>query len=254
MLVGKPPTMYTTAKSARPEFVPDTLHAVTDPDRIPPELTAAISTALASVPEERFATAAQFRSSLLSMGNGDKKDTVRKDGGPIWRRKISLLVAALFLVIVTTITWAVVHSHNAVKYRIESIAVLPFRNLTNNANLDYFVDGMHETLISELANIDSLTIISRTSVMRFRGTNKSLGEIARELNVDAIVEGAVLGVLDSVRITTRLVRAKNAERLMTHTHEGTLADVLALQAEAAGHIVRDVRASRGKNTRGRRRL
>jgi eukaryotic-like serine/threonine-protein kinase len=247
MLVGKAPKGNAASNSTTAESILCALNEQTESDQLTPTLKATVSKALARAPEQRFDTAAQFRTALLPGNGGEDLETGRHPARPTWQRGGLMLVAVFLLLAATMLTWNLAHSHMAAQNRIDSIAVLPFRNLTNDSTLDYFVDGMHETLISELANISSVTVISRTSVTRYRNSDKSLSEIASELNVDALVEGAVLGLGDSVRITVRLVDAETEERLVTHTHEGSLANVLALQAEAAAHIVRDVRASRNGN-------
>ena len=96
---------------------------------------------------------------------------------------------------------------------IDSIAVLPLEDLSRDPGQEYFADGMTEALISELGQLGALRVISRTSVMRYKETDKTLPEIARELNVDAIVEGSVLRVGDKVRITAQLIRAQPEQHL-----------------------------------------
>jgi TolB-like protein/DNA-binding winged helix-turn-helix (wHTH) protein/Flp pilus assembly protein TadD len=131
--------------------------------------------------------------------------------------------------------------------RIASLAVLPLENLSGDAEQEYFVDGMTETLITELGKISALRVISRQSVMRFKGTDKPLPEIARELNVDALVEGAVVrtspavgGTSDRVRITVQLVRATPEQHLWAESYERDLSDLLALQGEVAQAIAREI--------------
>jgi TolB-like protein len=117
--------------------------------------------------------------------------------------------------------------------RIESVAVLPLENLSHDPDQEYFVDGMTDALITDLAKIHSLRIISRTSVMEYKGKRKPMREIARELNVNAVVEGTVMRSGDRVRITAQLVEAPNDRHLWADTYERDLRDVLALQDEVA---------------------
>ena len=98
------------------------------------------------------------------------------------------------------------HERKAVG-RIKAIAVLPLTNLSRDPEQDYFADGMTEALITDLAQIGALRVISRTSAMRYKGTDKPLPQIARELNVDALVEGSVLRAGERVRITAQLIHA-----------------------------------------------
>ncbi len=119
---------------------------------------------------------------------------------------------------------------------IESLAVLPLENLSSDPEQEYFADGMTDELIMALANVGGLRIISRTSVKQFKGVRKSLSEIARKLDVDAIVEGTVLRCKDRVRITAQLIRASREEHLWAESFERTLDNVLQLQGELANAI------------------
>jgi serine/threonine protein kinase/tetratricopeptide (TPR) repeat protein len=128
----------------------------------------------------------------------------------------------------------------AVASRIKAIAVLPLTNLSRDPEQDFFVDGMTEALITDLAQIGALRVISRTSAMRYKGTDKPLPEIARELNVDGLVEGSVLRVGGRVRITAQLIHAATDQHLWARSYERDLRDVLALQSEVARAIVEEV--------------
>jgi len=119
---------------------------------------------------------------------------------------------------------------------IRSLAVLPLENLSGDKEQEYFVDGMTDELITDLARISSLRVISRTSVMQYKNTNKPLPQIARELSVDAVVEGAVMRSGDRVRITAKLVQAPTDKLLWAETYERNLRDVLALQGDVARDI------------------
>jgi TolB-like protein len=112
--------------------------------------------------------------------------------------------------------------------RIQSIAVLPLENLSGDPAQEYFADGMTEALISDLGKLGKLRVISRTSAMHYKGTRKTLPEIARELNVDAVIEGAVLRSGNRVRITAQLIRASPETHLWAESYERDPRDVLAL--------------------------
>lgn len=131
---------------------------------------------------------------------------------------------------------------SGVASRVESIAVLPLANLSGDPAQEYFADGMTEALIADLAKISSLKVISRTSVMRYRGTTKPLPEVARELGVDAIIEGSVQRSKDRVRITAQLIDASSDRHLWADTYDRSVQDVLSLQAEVARAIAGQVRA------------
>ena len=116
---------------------------------------------------------------------------------------------------------------------IKSLVVLPFENLSEDANQQYFTDGMTDELIAHLAKIRSLRVISRTSSMEYKGTHKSLSQIARDLNVDAVVEGTVLRSGNRVRITAELVQVATDRHLWAETYESPLGDILTLQSQVA---------------------
>ncbi len=126
---------------------------------------------------------------------------------------------------------------------IRSIAVLPLENLSGNPAEDYFADGMTEALITNLAKVRALRVISRTSVMRYKATRKPLPEIARELDVDAVVEGAVVRSGDHVRITAQLIYAPTDRHLWAEEYNRDLRDILSLQNEVAAAITREVRVA-----------
>lgn len=123
---------------------------------------------------------------------------------------------------------------------IRSLAVLPLEDLSRNPDEEYFADGMTDELITDLAQIREVRVISRTSVMRFKGARRPLPEIARELNVDAVVEGTVVRSGGRVRVRAQLVRAADDRHLWAETFERELQDVLALQSEIASAIARQV--------------
>jgi TolB-like protein/DNA-binding winged helix-turn-helix (wHTH) protein len=125
--------------------------------------------------------------------------------------------------------------------RIESLAVLPLHNLSHDPEQEYFSDGMTDELITDLAKVGSLRVISHTSVERYKETKRPLPEIARELGVDAVVEGTVMRSGDHVRITAQLIDARSDRHLWAETYERNLRDVLALQAEVSRDIATEVK-------------
>jgi eukaryotic-like serine/threonine-protein kinase len=132
------------------------------------------------------------------------------------------------------------HKGKAAVGHIKSIAVLPLTNLSHDSEQDYFTDGMTEALITDLAQIGALRVISRTSAMRYKDTDKPLSQIARELNVDALVEGSVLRAGDRVRITAQLIHAATDQHLWAKSYERDLRDILALQSEVARAVADEV--------------
>jgi TolB-like protein/Flp pilus assembly protein TadD len=125
--------------------------------------------------------------------------------------------------------------------KIQSIAVLPLENLSADPAQDYFADGMTETLITSLAKIGALRVISRTSAMQYKGVRKSLPEIARELNVDAVIEGSVLRDGQRVRITTQLIHAATDQHLWAESYERDFRDILSLQSEIARRVASEIK-------------
>ena len=123
---------------------------------------------------------------------------------------------------------------------IDSIAVLPLKNLSDDREQDYFADGMTEALITDLGKVSALRVISRTSVMRYKDTKKPLPEIARELQVDALVEGTVARSGDRLRITANLIQASPEKHIWAETYERNLSDVIALQNDVARTITQQI--------------
>jgi TolB-like protein len=123
---------------------------------------------------------------------------------------------------------------------ISSIAILPLQNLSGDPAQEYFADGMTEELIADLGQVSALRVISRTSVMTYKGTKKTLPEIARELGVDAIVEGSVVRERNQVRITAQLIDARTDDHIWAHNYVRDLTSVLALQGEVAQAIADEI--------------
>jgi serine/threonine-protein kinase len=126
---------------------------------------------------------------------------------------------------------------------IRSIAVLPIENLSGDPEQEYFADGMTDALITHLSKLRDLRVISRTSVMRYKGTRKPLSEIARELRVEAVVEGTVLRSNNQVRTTAKLIEVSGERSLWAESYERGYRDVLALQAEMAHAIASEIRVT-----------
>jgi TolB-like protein/DNA-binding winged helix-turn-helix (wHTH) protein/Flp pilus assembly protein TadD len=150
---------------------------------------------------------------------------------PAW--KISVLV--LVLLISSLAAWRFYFPSRPSPV-IRSLAVLPLESLSSDASQDYFADGMTDELISDLGQINALRVISRTSVMTYKHVRKPLPQIARELNVDAVVEGTVLRSGSKVRITAQLIEASSDKHLWSQSYEGELRDALALQNRVAKAI------------------
>lgn len=175
--------------------------------------------------------------------NGNKAaEAVAVAPRPKW--SAGLVFTIIFCGVIGLAGWAAwQHSYaKSTVVPIRSIAVLPMQNLSADAAQEYFADGMTDQLITELAKVGALRVTSRTSVMRYKGTKKALPEIARELNVDAIVEGSVIRSGQRVRVTAQLLRAPTDQHLWADTYDRDVGDILRLQAEVADAITQQVRA------------
>jgi TolB-like protein/DNA-binding winged helix-turn-helix (wHTH) protein/Flp pilus assembly protein TadD len=160
----------------------------------------------------------------------------------LWPRRRTAVLMALFLTITMSILalW-LFRSRAHTPTGIRSLAVLPLENLSGDPAQNYFADGMTDELITDLAQISALRVISRTSAMVYKGARKPLPQIARELNVDAVVEGTVLRSGDKVRITAQLIDASTDKHLWSQSYEGELRDTLALQNRVASAIADQIR-------------
>jgi len=157
------------------------------------------------------------------------------------RPALRVIIASALIVSLTIIFVVLVRSRGRAPSGIRSLAVLPLENLSADASQNYFADGMTDELITDLAQISALRVISRTSVMAYKGARKPLPQIARELNVDAVVEGTVLRSGDQVRITAQLIEASTDKHLWSQSYEGELRDTLALQNKVARAIADQIR-------------
>jgi len=162
---------------------------------------------------------------------------------PSYRRPLTVVVGLAFVVIAVVFAWRMERIPGRTpSTRIQSLAVLPLENLSHDAEQEYFADGMTDELITDLAKISALRVISRTSMMQYKGKHKPMPQIARELNVDVIVEGTVMRSGNRVRITAQLIEASNDRHLWAEAYEGDLRNILVLQDEVATAIAREVRA------------
>jgi len=153
---------------------------------------------------------------------------------------VALVVLALIVLGLLLLKMRAVTQRASAAPPVRSIAVLPLDNLSGDPSQEFFVDGMTDELITDLAKVSSLRVISRTSVMRYKGTKKSLPEIARELNVDGIIEGSVQRSGQRVRITAQLLHAPTDRHLWAESFDRDVGDVLKMQSEVAEAIAQQV--------------
>ena len=213
------------------------------PARVQPSLAVIIERCLADDPGQRYRQAGEVRAALEAIAGGRPSDRTFVRRTPrlrpwLWAPAALLLLLAFLLLRAPEMRkWLF---RDAGSGRIHSLAVLPLSNFSHDPDQEYFVDGMTEELIATLAQIDALRVISRTSVMGFKGAKLPLPEIARKLGVDAIVEGSVQRSGDQVRITAQLIRARSDEHIWAQSYQRDLRDVLALQREVATAIANEV--------------
>jgi TolB-like protein/Tfp pilus assembly protein PilF len=198
--------------------------------------------------DKRYRSAGELQEALIDIEKGiptaERIPSVKKDEpakiSRAKRKKLIIFASAiviLIMVIIMGISLLTKPSED-----IESIAVLPLENLSGDPDQEYFADGMTERLISELAKISGLQkVISRMSVMQYKEVRKPMPEIARELNVDAVVEGSVLILENRVRITAQLIHAPTDRHLWAEDYEYDLKDILTLQREVAKAIAREIK-------------
>jgi eukaryotic-like serine/threonine-protein kinase len=219
------------------------------PVRLNPDLPADLERIIAKCLEKdrnlRYEHASDVRTDLQRL----KRDTESGKTGVVsttpsalqWSRRQVMTIVIGLAVVIGGLAVTARHYLSGPAKRIESIAVLPLENLSRDPEQEYFADGMTDALIAGLSKIGALRVISRTSTMRYKGTNKSLPEIARELNVEGVVEGSVMRSANRVRITAQLIHAQTDKHLWAETYERDLGDVLRLQGEVAQAIAKQVR-------------
>lgn len=153
---------------------------------------------------------------------------------------VAFLAAILALVVAIVAYAAVKRSRKVPVPAIRSIVVLPLENLSKEADQEYFADGITDELITDLAKIHSLRVVSRTTAMHYKGTRQSLPEIAKELGVDAVVEGTVSRSGDTIRIRAQLVRSATDEHVWANSYERALTDAVSLQTQVAHDIADEI--------------
>lgn len=215
---------------------------------LPPALRAVVDRSLAKEPGRRYQHASEVRAALEAIGTNAAilpADTL--PAAPVARpgsRRALLMSAAVVGVLLLVLVGLKLRARKeriaGGPFQIQSLAVLPLENLSGDPKEDYFADGMTDALITDLSQIRALRVISRTSVMQYKGTHKPLPQIARELKVDAIVEGSVVRSGDRVRISAELIQAASEQNLWAQKYERDFSDVLALQSDVASAVVSEI--------------
>ncbi len=179
--------------------------------------------------------------------NGDApiEAAVARSTAPSRLRALTITAAALLLIVVAALSLNLEGLRSRLLLKrttpaIRSLAVLPLANLSNDPDQEYFSDGMTDALITDLSQVSALRVISRTSAMRYKKTDKSLPQIGRELGVDAVVEGAVQRSGNRVRITAQLIQADTDKHLWARSYERDMQDILSLQGDIARSIAQEI--------------
>ena len=214
--------------------------------RIPSQLNEIILKALEKEPERRYQSPRELAIDLERLQDAVTRPT---SSYPVatgrWRRWQSTLLPLAAFVVLLLGVWLGTRRNppaNTTAANIQSLAVLPLANLSGDPQQEYFADGMTEELTSDLAKLGAFSVISRTSAMQYKGTKKTLPEIARELNVDVVIEGSVLRDRDRVRITAQLINARLDRHIWSDSYEGDLHNVFDLQSNVAHAIAEHVQS------------
>ena len=244
MLTGKRAFLGETAADTMTAILKDEPKSVrTISTAVAPELERLIDRCIEKRPEQRFQSASDLAFSLRTMHSQTGVAAAHTGSGAsrFTRVGVAMVVVAALAIGAFAVLRELRNKSPDARPTIDSIAVLPLENVSRDPEQEYFVDGMTEALISDLAKIGGLKVISRTSVMRYKATTKSLPDIAKELKVDAVVEGSVQRAGDRVRITAQLIHAATDEHLWTESYDRDLSDVLRLQSEVARTIAQEIK-------------
>jgi TolB-like protein/DNA-binding winged helix-turn-helix (wHTH) protein/Tfp pilus assembly protein PilF len=233
---------------------------------MPVEVSSAVADAGSDAGRSAVATELENRESGASTGAADysrgknnaeiaERDAVQRGTHPgrmlRWTTRILALVACILITLwLMPLKWRDELMPPIFRPPIRSLAVLPLENLSGDPSQQYFADGMTDELTTSVARIRSLRVVSRTTMNQYRNSHKPIPQIARELNVDAVIEGSVVRSGDKVRITTQLIDARRDRHLWAQSYENTLTDVLEVQDAIATDIAAQVRVNVNTGTRG----
>jgi serine/threonine protein kinase/tetratricopeptide (TPR) repeat protein len=245
MLAGRPPFRGEVEPAMVYSILNEDPKPVTDTHKdIPVALEDIIEKALVKDPAKRFATMDEFLAALetqrdqITLGIKERKFTAIRR---LRRRKrLSATIAAVLVVGIAAVLTQTFYKRSMA---IDSLAVLPLENLTGDPDKEYFADGVTEELITRLGRMGAVNVISRQSVKRYKGSDLPLADIARELHVDAVVEGSLRLDGDRVFISATLVDARRDRQLWANTLEGDIADVMSLQSEVAQAVSERLRVA-----------
>lgn len=209
----------------------------------PESLQIIINNLLQKNPADRYQDLSETLADLKPLLSDDRSAVIktRTRSGKLLRRKNTYIIGSVVLLLLLVATW---FGKYIVEQEVDEknwIAVLPLVNLTSDPEQEWFTDGLTEALITELSKISGLRVISRTSAMKYKGTDKRIPEVAAELDVQYVIEGSVMRDGNQVRVTTKLIDALTDEHLWAESYEHQLKDIFILLSEAARAIVREVK-------------
>jgi TolB-like protein len=214
------------------------------PEGVPEGLRTVIGRCLEKDPGQRYQHSQEVLRDLeslqLGMGLAEPARPPRTLARWPWRSWPSLAVGSALLAGVLAVGWALGFPRGGLVTPLRALAVLPVVNLSGNPEQEYFTDGMTDALITDLSKIGALKVISLTSVMRYKGAKKVLSEIARELNVDSVLEASVVREANRVRVSVKLIEAMTDRSLWAESYERELSSILTLQGEVARSVARAV--------------
>ncbi|UCE41650.1 MAG: protein kinase [Candidatus Aminicenantes bacterium] len=209
---------------------------------IPQELAQIVGMALRKIPDHRYKRMEELLDDLACLAKGLEPEyaKVRPLKSMLFGMKKIHFYGGLVVIAVIAIVVGMILSLNS-GGSIDSIAVLPLKNLSGDPDQEFFAEGMHEALITELSKIKTLTVISKTSAMLYRDSEKSLPEIADELNVDVVVEGSAQHVEGKVRINIQLIDGESDRNIWGDKYDRDYKEVLKLHSEVAEAIAKEIR-------------
>jgi serine/threonine protein kinase/tetratricopeptide (TPR) repeat protein len=242
MLTGRRAFGGNTAAETLAAILRDEPTALAESARqIPPNVEAVVRRCLEKDREQRFQSARDLAFAQRGLLSGSVAASAVPSPAPKSAHRFGTLITATVIVAaLTVLVTAGWRTWSAASRRIESVAVLPLANRSGDAAEDYFADGLTDQLIAELARIDSIRVTSRTSAMTYKGSRKPLPQIARELGVDAVLEGSVTRRGSRMVLTADLVDASTDTQLWSDTYERDVHDVLRLQGEIAEQVARRI--------------
>ena len=247
MVTGRVPfegdTPFSVALKHKSELPPDPKRLF---PQVPEDISRLILRCLEKNQEKRYQSAKELAEDLSQFQTSSMlaAKTAKLMVKPLWRRALPWGIVAIVLVGVAFVlnigglkSWLLSRTPHP---QVQTLAVLPFENLSGDPNQEYFVDGTSDTITTELGKISSISVKSHTSAMQYKKTTKSIPQIAKELNADAIIEGSVQRFGEKVKITAKLIHAAEDRQLWVKTYEGDLGNILTLQDEIARSIAREI--------------